>query len=189
MKKLLILILMVLIVSSCKREETSLEPDNTIDYFPLQVGNKWVFVSSLDSSIWKYEITDTKIISEHIYFERVLTFSDGTNITDYFRVEKNNVVLINFNGADYTYIDFEKPIGEIWNSYESQYGYINKRNISTQVGAGNFNNVVEVFMDNRSISDIYEFNRYAPGIGSVESMRFGFTLTLNNATINGINYP
>jgi hypothetical protein len=43
---------------------------------------------SADSSLWKYEINDTKIFGEHVYFERVLTFSDGTNIKDYSELQK-----------------------------------------------------------------------------------------------------
>jgi len=44
-------------------------------------------------------------------------------------------------------------------------------------------------MDNRSVSDGFEFNRYAPDVGPVESIRFRVTLTLINARVNGVDYP
>lgn len=188
MKKL-ILLLIVLLSGSCNKDSNVLTPVLTSEYFPLQVGNKWVFISSFDSSSWTYEITDTKIFNEHVYFERALTFSDGSEYIDYFRVAENNLVLIYHEEKDYIYIDFERPLEEEWDSYGENYGYIRQRDMSTQVEAGNFENVTEVFMDNRSISDVYEFNRYAPGVGLVESIRFRFALKLISASVNGIDYP
>jgi hypothetical protein len=189
MKKLLLVIISVLSFNSCSRENSPLIPVLTPEYFPLQVGNRWTFKSSLDSSVQIYEITDTKVFGEHDYFERVRTFSDGTKDTNYFRIDEDNIVLIYYEGDDYIYIDFEKPLEEEWNSFGDFYGYIKQRNISIQVEAGSFNNVIEVYMDNRSVSDAYEFSRYAPGVGLVESIRFRFSLTLSSARVNGINYP
>jgi hypothetical protein len=97
--------------------------------------------------------------------------------------------LIYYEGKDYIYIDFDRPLEEEWNSYGDYYGYIRQRNISAQVKAGKFDNVTEVFMDNRSVSDGFEFNRYAPNVGPVESIRFRVTLTLINARVNGVDYP
>jgi hypothetical protein len=188
MKKL-ILPLLALLFCSCNRESSVLMPGLKSDYFPLQAGNRWVFISSLSSDTLSYEINDTIVFGEHVYFERVLTFSDGTKNTDYFRVEENKVVLIYYEGKDYIYIDFDRPLEEEWNSYGDYYGYIRQRNISTQVKAGKFDNVTEVFMDNRSVSDGFEFNRYAPDVGPVESIRFRVTLTLINARVNGVDYP
>ncbi|RPI65131.1 MAG: hypothetical protein EHM47_19060 [Ignavibacteriales bacterium] len=158
-------------------------------YFPLQVGNTWTFLATSDSSKWIYEITDTKDFNEHVYFERVLTFSDGTKDTEYFRITENDVVLLNYDGKDYIYIDFEKPLEIEWNSYGNYYGFIKERNLSVQVAAGNFNKVTEVYFSNRNVSDIFQFNRYAPGVGLVESIRFRFGLKLINARVNGIDYP
>jgi hypothetical protein len=189
MKKLIIMIIPILTFISCSRENSILTPVLTGEYFPLQVGNRWTFHSSFDNNSWIYEITDTIVFGEHVYFERVRTFSDGSKDTNYFRIDEDNVVLIYYEGADYIYIDFEKPVEEEWNSYGDFYGFIKQKNISTQVEAGSFNNVIEVFMDNRSISDVYEFNRFAPGVGLVESIRFRFSLTLSSARVNGINYP
>jgi len=189
MKKLSILIISVLSFSSCSRENSPLMPVLTAKYFPLQVGNRWTFHSSFDNNSWTYEITDTKVFYEHAYFEQVRTFSDGTKDTSYFRIAEDKVVLIFYEGADYIYIDFAKQLEEEWNLYGDFYGYIKQRNISSQVEAGSFNNVTEVFMGNKSISVVFEFNRYAPGVGLVESIRFRFSLTLSSARVNGVNYP
>ena len=188
MKKLIIPLSAILFTVSCNKEAPVLMPVLTSEYFPLQVGNRWTFKSSFNNHIWIYEITDTKVFDEHVYFELVRTFTDGAKDTNYFRVAENNVVLI-YKEQDYIYIDFERPVGEEWNSYGENYGYIRERNISLQVDAGSFNDVIEVFMDNRSVSDVFEFNRFAPGVGLVESVRFRFTLTLINARVNGVNYP
>jgi len=189
MKKLLILIISVLSFISCNRENSPLMPVLTLEYFPLQVGNIWTFKNSSDSTVLIYEITDTKVFGEHVYFERVRTFSDGTKDTNYFRIAEDKVVLIYYEGNDYIYIDFERPVEEEWNSYAGYYGFIKQRDISIQVEAGSFNNIIEVFMDNRSVSDVSEFNRYAPEVGLVESTRFRFSLTLSSARVNGVNYP
>jgi len=188
MKKLFFLV-MILGFYSCSTDSDILIPEETSEFFPLQVGNRWEYISSLDSSIWKYEITDTKVFNQHVYFERVLTFSDGTKETEYFRVTDSNVVLIYYEGEDYIYIDFNRAIGEEWNSYDDFFGFIRQRNITTTVEAGTFTNVTEVFMDNRSYADIFSFNRYSPGVGLIEVFRFRFNLSLVNATVNGINYP
>lgn len=189
MKKLIIVIISFLFINSCSRENLPLVPEQNEDYFPLQLGNKWTFKSSQDSIILVYEITDTKIFNEHVYFERVRTFSDGTNDTSYFRTAEDNVVLIYYEGNDYIYIDFEKPLEEEWNSYNDFYGYIKQRNISLQVEAGNFNNVTEIYMNNRTISDASEITRFAPGVGFVETIKFRFNLTLSSAIVNGVSYP
>ncbi len=189
MKKLVLVTISILFFSSCSRENSPLMPALSADYFPLQVGNMWTFKSSSDSSVQVYEITDTKVFGEHVYFERVRTFSDGTKDTIYFRIAENNIVLIYYEGSDYIFIDFDKPLEEEWNSYGDFYGYIKQRNISVQVEAGSFNNVIEVFMNHRSVSDVSEFNRYAPEVGLVESTGFRFNLTLSSARVNGVNYP
>lgn len=188
-KSFFAVIIIVCFNISCNKENNLLFPLFTSEYFPLQVGNKWTFESSFDNNIWVYEITDTKVFDEHVYFERVLTFSDGTNMKDYFRVTENNIVLIYFEGRDYIYINFEGPIGEVWDSFGQNFGYVRQRNLSAQVDAGTFNDVLEIFFDNRAISDVYEFNHYAPGVGLVESIRFRFILSLTSARVNGINYP
>ena len=73
-------------------------PDITADYFPLQIGNNWTLRNSLDSTLLLYEITDTLIINEHVYFVQVRTFSDGTKDTNYFRKTEKNIVLIYYKG-------------------------------------------------------------------------------------------
>jgi hypothetical protein len=189
MKKLAIVIILILFVSSCNREDSPLMPDLAVNYFPLQVGNKWTFRSSIDSSLLIYEITDTIDLNEHIYFEQVRTFSDGTKDTNYFRFADDNIVLILNDGTDYVYIDFGKPVEEEWNLYDDFFGYIKQKNISAQVEAGNFINIIEVIIDNRSVSDALELNLYAPEVGLIKSTQFRLSLTLASARVNGINYP
>jgi hypothetical protein len=156
--------LSALTLISCSRESPIL-PDITADYFPLQIGNNWTLRNSLDSTLVLYEITDTLILNEHVYFVQVRTFSDGTKDTNYFRKTEKNIVLIYYEGCDYIFIDFEKPINDTWNSYKDLYGYIKQRDISLLVEAGKFDNVIEVYTGSKHIPDLFEFNRYAPGIG------------------------
>jgi hypothetical protein len=174
---------------SCNKENSFVSPFLTAEFFPLQVGNKWVYNCSLDSSEWSFEITRTKIIGEHVYFEQVRNYSGGNKDTNYFRIAENNVVLIYFEGEDHIYVDFEKPLNEVWNSYASFYGYIRQRNISDDVEAGRFSGVTEVFIDNRSISDVYEFSRYASDVGMISSSKFRFELSLKQALVNGVSFP
>ncbi len=189
MKKLLMIVISLLFIAPCGRDNLPLVPGLEKDFFPLQVGNKWIFRSSLDSSIITYEITDTKNLNQHDYFQQVRTFSDGTKDTNYFRVSDDNVVLIFYQGNEYIYINFDMPLNEEWNSYGNNYGYIKQKNILVNVSAGSFNDVTEVYLGNRTLPDGYEINRFSPGIGLIEVSMFRLNLKLNSAQVNGINYP
>jgi len=184
-----LLIIISLTAVTCNRDKSPVLPDDTAEYFPLQVGNNWVYKSSLDNAEWNYEITDTKIIGTNIYYELVRTFPDGTKDTNYFRRSEDNVIQIYYEGKDHLYIDFNKPLNEAWNTFGDYYGYIRQRDIRTDVDAGQFTNVTEVVFDSKSSSDLYEFNHYAAGAGVVRSMRFRFELTLKKALINGVSFP
>jgi hypothetical protein len=190
MKRILMLsILPVIFISSCKEESEPFSPVLTSEYFPLQVGNKWTYKWLLNDLEWTGEVTGTSIIGSQKYFVYVRTYPDNFIDTSYFRVDNNNVIIINFLNEDYIYIDFERTIREEWQSYPDFFGYVRRRNLTVTVDAGTFDNVIEVFFDNTVVSDLYEFNRYAPDIGLIESYGFRRASILVNAIVNGISYP
>lgn len=190
MKRLLIAgVIPVFLINSCNYESSPVFPVYTSEYFPLQIGNKWTYKWLLDDQLWTNEVTGTKIIDEHLYFICVRSYNDGFIDTSYYRVDNNNVVIINFLNQDYIYIDFERPIREEWPSYADFFGYIRRKGLSFSVDAGTFNDVIEVFWDNTTVSDLYEFNHYAPNVGLIESFGFRRASVLVSAVVNGVSYP
>jgi hypothetical protein len=176
-------------MNSCNEESAPFFPVLTSEYFPLQVGNKWTYKWLLNDLEWTGEVTGTKVIGSHQYFVFIRTYPDNFIDTSYFRVDSNNVIIINFLNEDYIYIDFERPIREEWQSYEHFFGYVRRRDLTVTVDAGTFTNVTEVFFDNTVVSDLYEFNHYAPNVGLVESYGFRRASILVNAVVNGVTYP
>jgi hypothetical protein len=185
---LMICILPIIFLNSCDEESSPFFPALQSEYFPLQVGNRWTYKWLLDDQQWTAEVKGTRIIGPHLYFVYARSYPDGFVDTSYFRVDSNNVIIINYLNEDYIYIDFERPIREEWQSYPDFFGYVRRRNLTVTVDAGTFNNVTEVFFDNTVVSDLYEFNHYAPDVGLVESFGFRRASILVSAFVNGIFY-
>jgi hypothetical protein len=97
--------------------------------------------------------------------------------------------MIYFEEIEYLFIDFTLPEGGRWNSYYSYYGLIRGKNLNSTVQAGIFSNVIEILFENTSISDIYELNRYAPGVGMISSAGFRRNFELRSAFVDGKSYP
>lgn len=188
MKKLVLnisYIFIIVFLISCSKENIIVSTEGKADYFPMQVGNSWTY--SFNDAEWNVQITATKIMGGNLYFLFVRNFGGEIDTTYFRKVE--NVIYINYLGADYIYIDFNKATGEEWQSYENFYVKINKMNMNVEVAAGNFNNVIEILLENSSVSDLFEFNRYAPNIGLIESIGFRRKSELKFAFVNGILYP
>jgi hypothetical protein len=97
--------------------------------------------------------------------------------------------MINFEGKEYLFIDFNIPERSRWNSYYSYYGLIRGKNLNSTVQAGIFSNVIEILFENIAISDIYELNRYAPGADMILSTGFRRNFELRSAFVDGKSYP
>ncbi|QQS35791.1 MAG: hypothetical protein IPM56_16345 [Ignavibacteriales bacterium] len=181
-----IFVILILPFAGCYDDKIEQVKDVYVSYFPMQPGNRWVYeTNNLDLTI---EISSSIYLNHNLYHE-VLRIYDGESDTIYLRGSIDEKIFINFNRQDYIYVDFLRNEGEIWQSFESFYSKVNKKGLTVQTAAGTFHNVIEIFTDNTQLSDLYEFNRYAPGVGLVESIGFRRTYRLKRAYVNGITYP
>ena len=176
----------LLFFTTCSEERIGIIESANVSYFPMQVGNKWVYESSsLDMTV---EITGLIIHNIYAYYEFIKTY-DGEVDTVLCRASQYEKVFIFFGNSDELLIDFQRAEGETWQSFDHFYAKVNRRGLSVQTTAGNFENVIEIFSDNTQSSDLYEFNRYAPEVGLVETIGFRRMFKLKRAYVNGVNYP
>ncbi len=91
MKRIIFLILILAIgFSSCKKDEPNPDPDpipqdSVLDYFPLSIGNYWVYERSACDSTW----TECEVLSIDTSFVTKDTIINNNN---YFKVEQVTVV-------------------------------------------------------------------------------------------------
>jgi len=170
---------------SCN-DDSSKSTLTVADYFPLEVNNKWTY--SNGNIEWTEEVTAYKQIDGKEYAVVLRTYQRSIDTT-YYRSEDNNKVYIYFQGEESLFIDFERAKGEEWESYHEFYAKVNSTGGKVTVPAGTFDNVVEIFSDNRQISDAFEFRKYAPGVGLIKLAGFRRESELIRAYVNGSNYP
>lgn len=176
----------VLLFSGCYEDRIEPIISYSANYFPMQTGNWWIYqTDSLDLTV---EITRIKVFNSNYWYEIIKTF-DGEVDTMFCKAGSNEKVFIFFDNRDELFLDFDRPDGQIWESFGNFYSKINRRGLNIQTPAGNFENVIEIFTDNYHLSDLYEFNKYAPGVGLVETIGFRRIFRLKNAFVNGITYP
>lgn len=156
------------------------------DYFPLEVNNKWTY--STGNVEWTEEVTAYKNLNGKEYAVVLRTYQRSIDTT-FYRTEDNNKVFIYFQGEESLLIDFERTKGEQWESHHEFYAKVNSTGGTLAVPAGTFENVVEIFSDNRQISDAFEFRKYAPGVGLIKLTGFRRDSELIKAYVNGVNYP
>lgn len=177
--------LVIFTAYDCSKEGIT-EPEFSQDYFPLAVGNKWIFKSG--EIEWTIEVMGRKIISNHNYFVVVRIYEDIPD-TNYYRVNELKQILVNYEGKDYLFIDFQKTPGDTWDVFGTTFARVRNLNLTVTVPAGKFHDVTEIYFDNYELSDLYEHNYYAPGIGLIRSVGFRRLSELISAFVNGINIP
>jgi hypothetical protein len=160
-------------------------PEYKSEYYPLSIGNKWSYTGFVEMEI---EISELRWVNNLPYFVLVRTFPAAAD-TLLLRYVSDNRLVILFEEKEYLYIDFTFPKGSKWDSYYNFYGEIRETGLQATVPAGTFSGVTEVLFENTLISDVYEFNRYAPGVGLISSHGFRRSFELKSAFVNGKNYP
>ncbi len=181
-----LILLTAFLFSSCFDDKIEPVTSYDVNYFPMQVGNRWIYQSdSLDLVI---EISKMKLLNSNFYFEFLKTY-DGEVDTMLFRGGSNEKIFVFVFNNDEIFIDFNSPEGQIWDSFGDFYSKVNRRGLNIQTPAGNFENVIEIFTDNYQLSDLYEFNKYAACVGLVETIGFRRIFRLKSAFVNGITYP
>lgn len=181
--KYLISLLFVFTALTCS--DNPVAPETGSEFFPLNVGNWWRYTGTLDMII---RVEDKVKINNNFYYLLIKTYPESSD-TMRLRYDNRERLMIWFDGQEYLYIDFSLPEGSRWNSYYNFYGQIRNKGLNSTVPAGIFSNVTEILFDNTLISDVYEFNRYAPGAGMISSSGFRRNFYLTQAQVNGNIYP
>jgi len=133
-------------------------------------------------------VSSREVINDVGYYIIIRSFPSSAD-TLRLRYEKNDRLLILFEGEEFLYIDFSLPPGSTWNTYYNFYAEIRNKGLNYTVPAGIFSNVTEILFENTLISDVYEFNKYAPGVGMISSSGFRRNFNLASAQVNGKIYP
>jgi hypothetical protein len=181
--KYILALSLALILAGCRDNPS--DPVYNSVYFPLRSGNNWNYSGTGDMRI---EIESLVVLRGVYYFRTVRTFSEASD-TLFLRYRSNDQLMIYFEGDEYLYIDFSLPAGSTWDSYYFFYGQMRRRDLNTTVSAGIFSNVIEVLFENTRVSDVFEMNQYAPGVGMISSAGFRRYFELHSAFVNGVNFP
>lgn len=176
---------------------------DSIDYFPLVVGNRYTYYQSLpcppDTVRSRYGpwggnlVRDTTFINGRKYF---MTIVAGLEIgSDTARVDSSGNMVIRRRGIEQTFYKFHAAVGDTW-AYQIEVGGREYRYIATmksradtvRVHAGTFPNCLRIGFDVPGIKD-EEFDDWlAPNFGlvfrCVQEPR-----EVYEATVNGIHYP
>ncbi len=186
------LAILAMIEFSCEHNTPNSPEEAGLGYFPMKVGNHWIYESAIPQSDWAFElkIVGTTHISgkKYFIFEKRNLDSGFVDSTLY-RADEDGKIHIYKEGQERLYIDFALAAGESWPSYLGYTGEISQKNGSREVPAGAFENCVGVFFDAPDSVDEELNNIYAPGVGLIETSGFRFVLQLKSAVVNGVEFP
>ena len=159
--------MLFLIVFSC---DILKPPSDTIDYYPLQIGNEWHYYSPFAYRFYSdttvFRVDSTKNVNGKIYFV-INTFEPISN-THYAQVcyrEEEGILYQLINNEDYVSIDFNNQVGEIWQ--RSPYLIYNKivsKDDSINTNIGVIRNCFNILSESEIDSS---FALYAPNIGQI----------------------
>jgi hypothetical protein len=162
------------------------------DYFPLQVGNRWVYDLSGWQGYSSWEIIDTTRINNKVFycFYKHDTYIDWPIFT-YYRTDSLNQIWIR-GGLNDEHIVYKLNVvvGTSWYKYFDDLTYISTlvdTNAVIYTPAGLFRNCYEY---NTTIEEIFtDFKDWlAPNVGLVRRESEGIGYLLRGAWVNGILY-
>lgn len=164
------------------------KPPSLASYFPLQKGNWWTFSNSLTETI-----IDTIRISDSLYFK----FDQYRHFPNaLLRMTSDNQLLLRNNATEQVWLDFSANIGDNWKVSAPDSGsewtvHLQSKTDTVIVPAGTFTNCYRFwFQFNGADNDWAEW--YAPGVGPVKRILYGFAVIeypLTSAFVNGFHLP
>ncbi len=189
MKRFIFLALISLVViSSCKKDNTEPEPEpipteTVLEYFPLNVGNYWVYETSSCDSTWTdchitkndtVRITKDTLISNKKYFKIESTNSLNYHVPSFLR-DSLDYIVNNLGDIIMSHTDFDTKFGEeyIVNQDTIYHWYVKmqEEHFDVQVPIGDFNCLDKKLSFFRHQENFeHEFNThvyYAKGVGPV----------------------
>jgi len=151
-------------------------------YFPIDEGNSWTYFLVLEppgepiDTIWSgpYSIDNSALISDTLYVIADYPFSLGDTLrmgaagNIWARVRGRDRMLFDFSLADTASYEFESGLGLAY-----PYQVSINRNRVADVGAGHFENVIELGFDIPGVIDDEQAFAFAPGVGIVYAYGLG----------------
>jgi hypothetical protein len=113
MKKYILLMLFCLLSKSALTQEVK-------DYFPLEVGNKWIYrnaypLSGYSNSYFTgFEVTGKTIINDTVYYIANFNLFNGYYPAQYFRQDSLKNIYLRFYGKDQLFLKFNADFNESW---------------------------------------------------------------------------
>jgi hypothetical protein len=157
-------------------------------YFPLQVRNWWTFSKSITETI-----SDSMKISDNLYFQ-FNQFRNSQNVL--LRMTSDNKLLLRYDTTQQVWLDFSATIGDNWKVTAPGGGsewtvHLQSKTDTVIVPAGTFTNCYRFWFQFKGAdNDWVEW--YAPGVGPVKRILYGFGLIeylLTSAFVNGFYLP
>ncbi|MBL7067905.1 MAG: T9SS type A sorting domain-containing protein [Candidatus Marinimicrobia bacterium] len=153
-------------------------------YFPMHIGNQWSFY--LRNPITN-TIIDTMRINDRLYYQ-------FDNI--YFHMSSDNKLYSRSEDHEQLWLDFSAEVGDSWTvpdqpSLTVWTVFLQSKTDTITVPAGTFTNCYQ-FWFSFGCCDNDWVEWYAPGIGPVKRILYGFGIIeypLGSAIINGLRYP
>lgn len=191
MKNSVVIVLLALVSLHCTRIT---EPDDptTKEFYPLQVGNRWTYVSTNPGIPGTFidEVVGTRQIGAYRYFAiRYSRLNDPAADTSYLRVAEDGTIRIYRSTRDQPFLNFYQLTNVHWPSYDGYWGVVQERGYNTTVPAGTFSNCLRIFLDIPFLADEEQWYTFAQGIGPVERRSAWFGVILVSAKVGNRSYP
>jgi len=160
-----------------------------LDYFPMQVNNRWTF-----SDVISEHIQDSVRVTDSLYFRFDQFRNSPKNIL--LRMTSDNKLLMRSDTTEQVWLDFSANIGDSWKVTAPGGGsewtvHLQSKTDTVTVPAGTFTNCFRFwFQFNGADNDWVEW--YAPGVGPVKRILYGIALIeypLTSAFVNGYHLP
>jgi len=166
--------------------------NDSVDYFPLRVGNRWTYENQLYPKMPDVQttVTDSLIIRGQLYYK----VQDAFFSTSLLRVDslQNLKMLMTEDSSEVTLFKFQAAVGDTWSySYPNFGGRIVVELISRQdsleVPAGTFKDVLEF----QTTVDflLVSLDEFAANVGRIRQRGENQEVVLKSAEVNGRKYP
>jgi len=188
----LIIAFSVMMQTSCDSDGPLSPGEQSIPYFPLQIGNTWHYKLNHNPDWqWTFQIVDTAQIAGLAYFVCERRFGQTSQPdTVYYRTGGDHIVYERpLRGEEIILVDYSKPVGQDVQSGTGFYT-ITQKKLTQTVPAGTFTDCIAVAFDPapQAIDDEHA-HVYAPQVGIIQiSGQIGH-MQLTAAFVNGLVYP
>ena len=160
------LFLVSFLLISCSEEEEGLQRE----WFPLQVGTRWIYDAMADSVISEHAING------HTYYQ--LAGSSLPLGQSLVRMNDQGQLVALRGDSEYVLFDFESPVGTAWDVLGSTMSIVNRNVPNVVVPAGSFSGCYLFFFDSGMIDGDWIFV-VAPEVGVLfKAGGFGFNFRL-----------